>query len=50
MLVLITGVSGVGKSTIIECLVESFNWKVVPTYTTRKLRENENYKISISAM
>jgi len=48
MLILIAGVSGVGKTTIIDSLVKCFQWKVVPTYTTRKLRDNESDKISVS--
>jgi guanylate kinase len=48
MLILIAGVSGVGKTTVIDYLVKCYQWKVVPTYTTRELRNNENDKINVS--
>lgn len=48
MLTLLCGVSGVGKSTIIEILASEYSWKVITTYMTRKVREGENYKVNLS--
>lgn len=49
MLVLFFGVSGVGKTTLMDVLVTNFGWKYVPSYMTRPLRGHEVGKISISS-
>lgn len=48
MFVLFLGVSCVGKNELITELTKYFNWRYVPTYMTRPLRENEIGKISVS--
>lgn len=48
MLALFFGLSGVGKSTLIEILVSHHRWKVIPTTMTRNPREGETDKISVS--
>ncbi len=45
MLIVVSGVSGSGKNTVIEKLMEKDkNFKVFKSATTRKARENENKK------
>lgn len=42
MLVILSGCSGVGKNTVINALMgESDRYELLPTYTTRNMRENE---------
>ena len=48
MLVLLFGVSCVGKSTLINELIDGFGWRYIPTYMTRPLRKDEIGKVSIS--
>jgi len=48
MLTLLCGVSGVGKSTIIDILATEYNWKIITTYMTRMVRQGENYKVNLS--
>lgn len=48
MLILFFGVSGVGKTTLIDELVSNFGWRYVPTYMTRAMRGREAAKISIT--
>lgn len=50
MLVLFFGVSGVGKTTIMNALHNSSGWKYVPTFMTRPLRPEETGKFSISQL
>lgn len=40
-IILLIGHSGVGKTTIINYLVDSYNFKFVRSYTTRNQRKNE---------
>jgi guanylate kinase len=47
MLVLFFGVSGVGKTTLMDALAINHQWKYVPTYTTRVLRSFEQGKIFV---
>lgn len=47
-LILITGPTGVGKSSVIEVLCDSGTFKYISPYTTRPLRAGEQDKISIS--
>lgn len=42
MLVIFSGGSGVGKNTIIEKMIETGNFALLPTYTTRQKRPNEH--------
>lgn len=46
-MILLSGASGCGKTTTAKCL-ESIGCSIVPTYTTRKLRDNDLYTISVS--
>ncbi|BAU42139.1 hypothetical protein [Leptolyngbya sp. O-77] len=48
MLAIIFGVSGVGKSSLIQNLRNEFGWSSIPTYMTRSLRPGETEKISVS--
>lgn len=48
MLIVFFGVSGVGKTTIMKILNAKHGWSFVKTYTTRKVRANENEKVNIS--
>jgi guanylate kinase len=48
MLVLLLGPSGVGKSTIINHLVQGVNWCPIISWVTREERQNELFKVSIS--
>lgn len=48
MLVILYGVSCVGKTTLMRSLEKEFNWKIVTTYMTRKQREGEYEKKQIS--
>lgn len=48
MFVLFFGVSCVGKNELITELMRYFNWRYVPTYMTRPLRENETGKVSVT--
>lgn len=49
MLVIFYGTSCVGKTTLMRYLYSNYNWKIINTYMTRTLRENENEKIQISS-
>ena len=44
MVIIFSGPSGVGKNTVIDALVsdEGLKFKLLPTFTTRKMRENEH--------
>lgn len=48
MLIILFGVSGVGKTSIIEYLIEKNQYKPVRVFTTRELREKEKIKIHLS--
>lgn len=48
MLVIFFGVSCVGKTEIIRHFHSNHDWNVIPTYMTRKTRENEFEKVSVS--
>lgn len=48
MLIILVGPSGVGKTAIIEILVNQFNWKPLISYITRGKRDNELYKECIT--
>lgn len=48
MLVLLLGVSCVGKTSLIQDLKNSFGWLSVCTYMTREIRLGETEKISIT--
>lgn len=43
-----SGVSGVGKTTVTDKLVDMYKWKVIPTFMTRALRSGEVDKITLS--
>lgn len=47
MLVLLSGVTGVGKTTIIKELVVKHGWNSIVTYMTRLQRVGENDKVSL---
>jgi guanylate kinase len=47
MLVLLSGVTAVGKTTVIDHLVSKYGWKQVVTYVTRPKRRGEKDKISL---
>src|SRR5437764_1251976 len=49
MLHLLLGPSGVGKTTLIAILNESYNWRRLPGYTTRESRGEADNKLSISS-
>lgn len=40
-LILLAGARGAGKTTIAEKLCEKYNWKILPTYTTRPKRTED---------
>jgi len=48
MLILVFGVSCVGKTTIMNHLVEKYHWLFINTYTTRTLRKGEVAKIHVN--
>jgi hypothetical protein len=48
MLVLISGVTGTGKTVFVDELVARYAWRQVPTVTTRPSRSGETHKRSIS--
>lgn len=48
MLIILFGVSYVGKSVLIQQLRSRFGWLSIPTYMTRPLRFGETEKISVS--
>lgn len=48
MLIILFGVSCVGKSALIRELRNQFGWLSIPTYMTRPLRVGETEKISVS--
>lgn len=43
MIIIISGPSGVGKSTIINGLLEKTNWKIHKSITTRPVRNNDDH-------
>lgn len=49
MLIILFGVSGVGKTSIIEYLIEKCQYKPIHVFTTRELREKEKIKIHLSS-
>lgn len=49
MLVLLYGVSCVGKTSVIRKLQSKYNWKIIPTYMTREERTGEFEKKQIAA-
>ena len=48
MLVLFVGVSGAGKTSVMQYLRDNFGWKLVPTVTTREERQGETDKVCVS--
>jgi guanylate kinase len=47
MLILLFGPSGVGKTAVIDELVQTCGWKAIASYVTRPARLNEVHKISV---
>ena len=46
--IILSGASGSGKSTIAREIAKNFDTEVIPTYTTRPLRPNERDRVSIT--
>lgn len=48
MLVIFYGTSCVGKTTLMRCLRDCFGWRIIPTYMTRPIRDDEREKVQVT--